>query len=605
MSRLPLAILVLLGLFPALLVAQTSREITASDLQTYIKYLASDELGGRAAGTEGNLHAAEYISGLMKRDGLAPAGDNGTYFQTFEFVSSVKLGEKNSLAFEGTEVPGGSLGLKVEEDFRPFGFSASTQVTGKLVFAGYGISSPDNKYDDYSGLDVKGKVVVALMFSPDGHNPRSVFSPMSSFRNKARVARDKGAAGIIIIPGPANGAEDEIIKLAPDKSFESSGIVAISMKRALFETLLKSRNTTLKALQDSINATRKPLSFDLDGIIARLEAEVTQVKAKTSNVLGILPGENPAMHDQVIIVGAHMDHLGMGGPGSGSLKPDTVAVHHGADDNASGTAGLLELAEAFGAQRPVEGRTILFIAFSGEELGTLGSGYYVNHPLVPLQSTVAMLNMDMVGRLDNRALTVYGTGSSPVWNRLLAKYNRDSSFVLKPIEDGFGPSDQAEFYGKEMPVLHFFTGIHDDYHKPSDTWDKINYTGEQKIIRYVYDIVSDLDTIAERPKYLKTQTAAPMASGDSRGFSVTLGIVPDFGESSNGMRIGGVKADGPAEHAGLKSGDVIVKMAGKKVLNIYDYMGLLGELKAGDQVEVEVVRDGKPVKVVATMAKRK
>ncbi|RPH35564.1 M28 family peptidase, partial [bacterium] len=357
---------------------------------------------------------------------------------------------------------------------------------------------------------------------------------------------------------------------------------------------------------DSIKSTRRPLSFDLGSTTAILETEINQIKSKTSNVAGLLEGKNPQLKDQVIIVGAHMDHLGMGGPGSGSLQPDTVAVHHGADDNASGTAGLLELAEAFGTRKSPLGRTMLFICFTGEELGTLGSGYYVNHPLVPLKQTVAMLNMDMIGRLDNKSLTVYGTGSSPVWNRMLSQYDRDSTFSLKSIPDGFGPSDQAEFYGKEMPVLHFFTGTHNDYHRPSDTWEKINYDGGQKIVRYVYQIMSDLDTLAERPQYVKTQSSAPMASGDSRGFSVTLGIIPDFGgEGTGGMKIGGVRPKGPAERAGLKSGDIIVKMAGKKVMNIYDYMGLLGELKAGDQVEVEVMRDGNPVKVLATMDKRK
>jgi aminopeptidase YwaD len=605
MLRPALGILMLLFLVSASVFTQTTPEITASDLQTYIKFLASDELGGRASGTEGNQRAAEYIAGLMKKVGLKPAGDNGTYFQTFEFVSSVKLGAKNSLVLEGTEVPEGTLALKAGEDYRPFGFSASTKATGLLVFAGYGISSPDNKYDDYKDLNVSGKVVVVLRFSPDGNDPRSPFSALSSFRNKARVARDKGASGIIIIPGPADEPEDEIVKLQADRSFESSGIAAISMKRAPFEALLKTHKLTLRAIQDSIKATRKPLTFDLAGVTAHLETEITQIKSKTANVVGMLEGENPALKDQIIIVGAHMDHLGMGGPGSGSLQPDTVAVHHGADDNASGTAGLLELAEAFGAKKPPAGRTILFLSFTGEELGTLGSGYYVNHPLIPLQQTVAMLNMDMIGRLENKALTVYGTGSSPVWNRMLSQYDRDSTFALKTIQDGFGPSDQAEFYGKEMPVLHFFTGIHNDYHKPADTWDKINYDGEQKIVRYIYSIVSDLDTLAERPLYVKTQSAAPMASGDSRGYSVTLGIIPDFGESSSGMRIGGIRPNGPAERAGLKSGDVIVKMAGKKVLNIYDYMGLLGELKAGQVVEVEVMRDGKTLTVVATMDKRK
>jgi hypothetical protein len=451
---------------------------------------------------------------------------------------------------------------------------------------------------------VTGKVVVVLRFSPDGNDPRSKFSPLSSVRNKARVARDKGAKAIIVIPGPLNDQEDEIMKLTADRSFESSGIAALSMKRAPFEKLLQARKVTLREIQDSIKSSRKPFSFPMEKISGRIGTEITQIKSKSSNVLGLLEGEDPKLNDQVIIVGAHMDHLGMGGPGSGSLQPDTVAVHHGADDNASGTAGLLELAEAFGAHKPVPGRTLLFISFTGEELGTLGSGYYVNHPLIPLQQSVAMLNMDMIGRLENKSLTVYGTGSSPVWNRMLSQYDSDSTFTLKAIQDGFGPSDQAEFYGKDMPVLHFFTGTHNDYHKPSDTWDKINYAGEQKVVRYIYNILYDLDTVAQRPQYVKTQSAAPMASGDTRGFSVTLGIIPDFAESSSGMKIGGIRPNGPAERAGLKSGDIIVKMAGKKVMNIYDYMGLLGELKAGDQVEVEVTRDGKPVKVLATMAKR-
>ncbi|MBP1647332.1 MAG: putative aminopeptidase [Bacteroidetes bacterium] len=606
MSRLAPGLFTLLAIFCFTAHTQTTRDITVSDLQTHIKFLASEELEGRGTGTEGNRRAAEYIAGLMEKYGLHPAGDNGTYFQSFEFVSSVKLGSDNSLAFEGPEVPGGKLEFSVDEDYRPFGFSSSGEVAGPLVFAGYGISSPDNKYDDYKDLDVSGKIVVVLRFSPDGNDPHSPFNATSSFRNKARVARDKGAKGIIIIPGPADEPEDQIVKLSTDRSFESSGIVAISMKRAPFESMLTARNLSLRAIQDSIKSTRAPLSVDMGKTTVRLETEITQIKSRTANVLGRLEGENPQLKDQIIIVGAHMDHLGTGGPGSGSLQPDTVAVHHGADDNASGTAGLLELAEAFGARKPVEGRTILFISFTGEELGTLGSGYYVNHPVYPLERTVAMLNMDMIGRLDNRSLTVYGTGSSPVWSRMLSAYDSDSTFVLRTIPDGFGPSDQAEFYGKEMPVLHFFTGTHDDYHRPSDTWDKINYDGTQKIARYIYNIVSDLDTLAVRPVYVKTQSSAPMASGDSRGFSVTLGIIPDYGgEGSNGMKISGVRPKGPAERSGLKSGDIIVMMAGKKVMNIYDYMGLLGELKAGDQVEVEVMRDGKPLKVTATMDKRK
>jgi hypothetical protein len=361
----------------------------------------------------------------------------------------------------------------------------------------------------------------------------------------------------------------------------------------------------LRALQDSIKASRKPVRISLSGTAARIQTDVRKVKARTANVAGLLKGNDTLLNSQVVILGAHFDHLGYGGRGSGSLVPDTIAVHPGADDNASGTSGLLELMEAFSAKRKELKRSILFLFFSGEELGTLGSGYYVNHPLVPLERSVAMVNMDMVGRLENGRLTVYGTGTSPVWAPLLSRFNKDSSFTIKTIPDGFGPSDHSQFYGKDMPVLFFFTGTHNDYHKPSDTWEKINYAGEERVVRYVKKIVDAVDVMPERPAFARSQAPAPASSGDARSFSVTLGIIPDYAEGTEGMKIGGIRPNGPAEKAGLKAGDVITKMAGKKVLNIYDYMGLLGELKAGDVVEIEALRGGAIVTLKATMEKRK
>jgi Zn-dependent M28 family amino/carboxypeptidase len=338
-----------------------------------------------------------------------------------------------------------------------------------------------------------------------------------------------------------------------------------------------------------------------------METEITRVMAQTSNIVGYIEGNDPVLKNEVLVLGAHMDHLGMGGPGSGSRVPDTIAIHNGADDNASGTAALLELAQAFAARSTQLKRSLLFIFFSGEELGTLGSGYYVSQPFFPLKETVAMLNLDMVGRLQNRALTVGGTGTSSIWGGLLAGENKDSAFVLTLNPEGYGPSDHSSFYGKDIPVLFFFTGYHDDYHKPSDDWDKINYAGEEILAKYVYRIASDIDTMTVRPPFTHVQMAASSrsnAGGDTRSYTVTLGIVPDVAEGSTGMKISGVLANRAAEKAGLKTGDIITGLAGHKILNVYDYMGVLGELKAGDQVEVIVLRDGATLKVTATMQKR-
>jgi len=300
-----------------------------------------------------------------------------------------------------------------------------------------------------------------------------------------------------------------------------------------------------------------------------------------------------------------MDHIGYGGPGSGSLQPDVHAIHNGADDNASGTAGLLELAQAFADKKVQLKRTILFISFSGEELGVIGSTYYVNNPYFPLDRSVAMINMDMIGRLENKELTIGGSGTSPLWQTILPKYNADSTFTLSLDPSGIGPSDHSQFYAKNLPVLFFFTGEHGDYHKPSDDWNRLNYKAEEKIVKYIYSVAADVESGQDKPIFARVDSPSPMGGrGDSRGFSVTLGIIPDYGQSSEGMKISGIRPNGPAEKAGLQAGDVIVSMAAKKVMNIYDYMGILGELKAGDQIEVEVLRGGKPLKVQAVMQKR-
>jgi aminopeptidase YwaD len=578
-------------------------EITAEELKAHVKYLASDDLEGRASGSEGNRKAAEYVAQQFQQYGLKPAGDNSTYMQTFEFVSAVQLGKNNALAFQDMQT-GTVTTFAVDSDFRPLGFSSNGSVSGPLVFAGYGITATEKGYDDYKDLDVTGKIVIVLRHGPDGNDMHSEFARYTSLRNKARFARDKGAVGLILITGPADSEDDDLPRLSFDNSFASSGIATIWLRRSHVQSLLGKIGADLASIQVSIKDKRQPNVFEVPEVIATISTDLVHVKSTTANVLGYLSGSNPKQMDHVIVLGAHLDHLGYGGPGSGSLTPDVHAIHNGADDNASGTASLLELAQAFGASSSSLNHTLLFIAFSGEELGTLGSGYYVANPAFQLQQTIAMLNMDMVGRMHERTLTVQGMGTSPIWPDLVNRANSDSSLDLKFIQDGLGPSDQAQFYGKDIPVLFFFTGTHNDYHKPSDDWDRLNYLGQEKVTRLVYRITKELDASVVKPQFVRVQSSMAMGGGETRSFNVTLGVIPDYSDESDGMKVGGIRPGGPAEGAGILAGDLIVRMAGKKVMNIYDYMGILGELKPGQTIDVEVIREGKALTLTATMAKR-
>ncbi|MGH2567283.1 MAG: M28 family peptidase, partial [Bacteroidota bacterium] len=378
-------------------------------------------------------------------------------------------------------------------------------------------------------------------------------------------------------------------------------IVAVNFTRATVDQLLASGNTSLKELQNLIRNTRKPASRVLPGITLRVVAGLEEIRHTTHNVLGYLEGTDPTLKNEVIVVGAHYDHVGFGGEGSGSLRPDTTAIHNGADDNASGSSGLLELAQAFSARKNELKRGMLFIAFAAEELGLLGSGYYVKNPTVSLERLVTMINMDMIGRLDNRKLIVYGIGTSPGFESLVRKHNArpgaDSLFALRLVPDGFGPSDHSSFYGKQIPVFHFFTDLHADYHRPSDDWDKINYDGMATVVRYVEAIAFELNTSALRPQYAAIEPPRPAGTGRSSG--VYMGTIPDFGEQVEGVKLSGVREGSPAAKAGLQSGDIIVRFGNVEVKNLYDFTYALGEHKPGDEVDVVVQRgkDSKTAKV--------
>jgi hypothetical protein len=583
--------------------AQRSPEITAQELREHVKYLASDELAGRKTGEEGNKTAAKYIAGEFEQYGLKPYGDGGSYFQEFPFISTVQADDENSLAMK---IGGKEVTCARETGFRPMGFTQDTTVGGSLVFAGYGISDSSLKYDDYANIDPSNKIVIVLRYSPEGKNSTSGFMKASAFRSKALTARLKGAAGMIFVTGPLDDdpARATLIQFSFDRGFGSSGIACITMKWTAVDSLLRLRGEDLRKIQEGINSSKQPHSLELSNISVSMRTHLAKIHSTSSNIIGFLEGNDPLLKNEVVVIGAHMDHLGMGG--EGSLSPDTVAVHHGADDNASGTAGLLELAQYFSSRRAELKRSILFTAFSGEELGLLGSNYYVKHPVIPLERTVAMLNMDMVGRLKDSTLLVEGMGTAPAWEGIVRKENADSSLKLKLKPDGMGPSDHASFYTANVPVMFFFTNLHSDYHRPSDTWDKINYEGEEKVVKYVGRIATDIANDPARPGFTKVATSSMGGGGDRDAMRVSLGVMPDYAaEEVEGLPISGTRAGSPADKAGLLGGDVIVKLDGKDVKNIYDYMYLLGNYKPGDAVIVVVKRKNETVSLKAVLEARK
>jgi aminopeptidase YwaD len=591
-----LLMLALLVMVPFSLYSQSSPQITAGELQKHVKYLASDELEGRRVGSKGANVAADYIANEMKTYGLKPLGDKGTYYQNFDFVSGIKLDKINTLA---VTISGKPEGLTPDKDYRPLGFSSSDSYSGGVVFVGYGISDTSKKYNDYAGIDVKGKAVMLLRNAPPSDSLRD-FGMVAALRYKAAKARELGAKAIIVVTGSEDSENDDLMKLAYDNASGGAGILAINITRKTADDILKTAGTTVKALQLEINRTKSPKSVALSNVSLQLTVSLKEIVENARNVVGVLEGNDPLLKDQIIIVGAHYDHLGWGG--EGSLKPDTVAIHHGADDNASGTSGMLELAQWFASSKTALKRTMVFMAFSGEEEGLLGSGYYVNHPIIPLEKTVVMLNMDMIGRLKGRRLIVNGVGTSQGFETLVKKLNTDSMFVLSMTKDGFGASDQASFYGKKIPVLFFFTDIHSDYHRPSDTWDKLNYPGMELVVRYAGAIATDLDQTADKPAYIAVE--APKQQSTGRNSRVYMGTIPDFGEQVQGMKLSGVREGSPAAKAGLQAGDIIVKFGRVEIKNLYDFTYALGEYKPGDPVEVVIKRGNESKTMHVILEKR-
>jgi aminopeptidase YwaD len=628
-KTLPL-LLALVLLSQGALLAQDGAKPSAPDavrLREHVTYLASDKLEGRRTGTPGAEEAARYVAREFMRYGLAPggntpgseAGERG-YMQQFPYVAAVELGKGNALTVTRRVTGAGqgaplAVDFRVGEDWMPLGFGSAGKAEGEAVFARYGITAAEQNYDDYKEIDAKGKVAVAFAGSPDGDNPHSRFTRAAELRFKAAAARAAGAKALVVIAAEEKFKDDRLSALKYDNAGGDAGLpVAVISRQAALKILGLSGPEALagfeKWTRERANGGGLPLAVaggnGESPVVLSLTTDVLKKSAPSANVVGVLEGSDAKLKSEVIVVGAHYDHLGRGG--EGSLAAREGEVHHGADDNASGTAGLLELARLFAGERQLMRRTVVFVAFGGEEEGLIGSSYYVQSPARPLEQTVAMLNMDMIGRLREGALSIGGVGTAAELRAIVEEANRSQrvapaeSFALRLSEDGFGPSDHSSFYARRVPVLFFFTGAHEDYHKPTDTADRLNYEGEARILQLVREIVYSLQSKDARPTYA---VAKSESNSRSTSFRVSLGTVPSYAESTDGLKLDAVRDGSPAAVAGLKAGDKIVRLAGRDVRNVYDYTQALSEMKPGQEYEVEVLRDGQRLTLKVVPAARR
>ncbi len=571
-------------------------KITAKDIKAHVFYIASDQFKGRFTGTPEARKVGEYIKNQFESYGLKPVF-NGSYFQKFPFVEKLQLTKNNS--FTVTGLAGKSSAAKkymLNKDYIDAPFSGKASLTADIVFVGYGISSPKLNYDDYEGIDVKGKIVIVMRYNPEHDSARSEFDQFSSFRQKASTAKDKGAAGIILVNGhlPKNDA-DELMELRYDGAPGDKEFPALDVKRIVIDEFFKNQGLDFAKYQEKIDAGKKPASFVFDNLKAKIKTEVKEIENYGRNVAGYLEGNDPILKDEYIVIGGHYDHLGINQMRYASMyKGKKPEIHNGADDNASGTTGVLELAEKFASIKDQLKRSIIFMTFSGEELGILGSTYFVNNPPISLDKVVSMLNMDMVGRLDDKSdLTIIGAGTSSQWKDLLNKDNK-YNFNLKFDDSGTGGSDHQSFSNKNIPVLFFFTGMHADYHRPTDDPEKINLEGEARVVNYVYDLAMAVDKEDNRPDFVKVKAPKMRGAGSSK---VSVGTIPEFGYNGTGYKISGVTEGGSAQKGGMKAEDIIIKFGKKDIGNIYDFMYAMGNYNPGDTVDVVVLRDGKEVKL--------
>lgn len=595
---------------------QRDSGFTAVDVMRHVDYLCRSELGGRETGTPGERAATAYVAAYLESLGLTPLTSEG-WFQAFDFTSGVSLGEGNRLV-------AGDREYRTDVDWRPIGFSSSgAAAPGDVVFAGYGIVAPaengQEEYDSFVHLDVADKWVVVFRFLPEDipAERRQHLSTRSSLRYKAMTLRDRGARGMIVVSGPTAVVREELIPLGRDGNASATSLPIVSVTNEVAAGWLASVDKDLKQLQETLDTGALSMGFPIEGLQIEAAIDIRQEKSNGRNVLGRLQvGQTPS--SEVVVIGAHIDHLGLGGDG-GSLARDDErgGIHYGADDNASGIAGMLEIAEHVAEQvksgKWPGNRDLIFAAWSGEELGLLGSTHFLKlhqdaeiaaaHGVsdVTPPTIVACLNMDMIGRLREK-LVLQGTGSSAFWAGEIERRNAPVGLNLTLQADGNLPTDAAVFYRGGIPILSAFTGSHEEYHTPRDTPETLNPEGAAQVARLMAGIARGLSQAETTPEYIAGTEEPRQARAALRAY---LGTVPDYAqEGVQGVLLSSVAKNGPAAASGVKGGDVIVELAGRKIENIYDYTFAIEALKIGEKVKIVVKRGEERIELEVTPGSR-
>jgi hypothetical protein len=572
-----------------------------------LRYLTSDELEGRGPETAGLQKAAEHIRDEFARAGLQSGVEDGSFFQPFEVpLGHQVVPEKTSLTLQGPS--GETWQLELDEQYRPLFTGPIESVRAPVVFVGYGISAPDLEYDDYRDLDVEGKVVLMIRREPqqgvatgpfEGEKPTS----HSYFNTKLERAAQRKAAAILFVNDPytvANGGEDTLVR-GQGLGLRQIKLPFAQLTLATADRILGAAPladfdgqplSSVSAIESRIDADLRPRTGVLEGWTAELTFEFERQSVQTVNVVGVLEGEGP-WAQETLVIGAHYDHLGYGGVGS--RRPDVTAIHYGADDNASGTAAVIELARRFAAAEEKPPRRLVFIAFSGEERGLIGSRHYVQNPLYPLSDTIAMLNFDMIGNLRNLELQVQGVGSGEGLEAVAAAAAEGSPLAIQTRRGVMGASDHFSFYQNQIPVTFFFTGLTEIYHTPDDTFASLNVPGIELVVDYAAAYASHLAQLPDRPKYAEISAASR-----GRPQMAYLGVIPDYG-ADNGMLVQSVKMGSPADEGGLQAGDRIVRMGEVTVADIDGLAEGLRKYQPGETVEVAVKRGDLEVTLLVTL----
>lgn len=599
---------------------QLKPDIDREDMRLETSWMAAPAREGRGTGTDGEKAAADWIAAYLAKVGVEPLlgakaskdARQNVYFEPFEFRAGEKVDAAKS--FLTLELGGEKVELKSQLDsaYRPLAFSDNSEVGGEIVFAGYGLNVPEANgqpgYNSYEGLDVKDKIVLLLRYVPESVEParRAYLNRYAGLRYKVMMARERGAKGVIVVTGPNSPGAGELLGLSNDGSSSDSGIPALSISGKVAEQILAASGKQLKDLQTGLD-TENPHAeggFVIPKAKANFAAGVDHIRKTARNVVAALPGAS----DEWIVIGAHYDHLGHGNSNSLGKSGEETQIHPGADDNGSGVSTVLELAASLSAEKAKHPekfqRGIIFAWWSGEEMGLLGSAAFCEKPPVPMEKIVAYINFDMVGRLRDNKLSMQAVASSKVWRKLLEKRNVAAGFNLVMQDDPYLPTDVTSFYPKRVPVLNFFTGAHEDYHRPTDTADKLDYEGMERIAKFAEQIVLDVTAAKERPDYARVERSEK-EGGSRETLRAYLGSIPDYTQDVKGVKLSGVRGGSPAEKGGLKGGDVIVEFAGQKIANIYDYTYSLDAVKIGTPVKLVVERDGQRVDLSVTPEARK